>query len=124
MVFLAVGFPLMFIAFTPLENLITKLYSDMDHPSFGPISLGITYGTFSISTAFSSTVIRKLGINTTLMVGALGYLCFDSSGFVIGKQLVHSDMAVILVMVFGSLACGMSASCIWVAQGMYIGHVT
>lgn len=70
------GFLSIFTAYSPLEGVITKLYINFGHENFGPLSLGIIYLSFALSTAFVSSIIKAFGFKIVLMLGALAYTLF------------------------------------------------
>ena len=117
------AFLLMFIAYSPLENIITKIYYDMGYEYFGQVSLAIIYLCFGFSPCLSSTIIKLCGYKVVFILGALCYTLFDASGLIVSYVIGSKIMAWMTVIVSCSL-CGISAGCIWIAQGAYIGNIS
>jgi MFS family permease len=117
------AFLLMFIAYSPLENIITKIYRDMGYEYFGQVSIAIVYLCFGFSTALSSTIIKLLGYKMVFIAGAICYTLFDASGLIV-SYVISSKIMAWLTVIFSCSLCGLSAGCIWVAQGAYIGNIS
>ena len=120
---ISLAFMMIFTAFKPLENVMTKLYEDMGHSDFGEISLAILYFCFAFSTAFTSSVINSIGFKLTFICAAFFFLCFDASGFVIAEYTTTTFEAWV-VLILASVMGGVANSFIWIAQGMYVGQFT
>jgi len=73
---ISVGFFLIFIAFSPIQAVITKIYVTFGHEHFGPITLAICYATYSLSSNFAKIIIKNYGYKRVFIYGALTYTCF------------------------------------------------
>ena len=73
---ISMGFFLLFIAFSPIQAVITKIYLTLGHEHFGPITLAICYATYAFSSNFAKTIIKNYGYKRVFICGALTYTCF------------------------------------------------
>ncbi len=106
---LGVAFMLIFIPFKPIENIISKFYEDMGHDSFGEISLAIMYLTFAFFTAFTPSVIKKIGFKPTFVMAAIFFLTFDAAGFIILEA--PYDWLAWPILISSSVLGGIALSC-------------
>ncbi|XP_076933379.1 UNC93-like protein 3 [Bidens hawaiensis] len=101
------AFLLIFLAYGAAQNLQSTLNTDGD---LGTISLGILYTSFTVSSLFASTVVRKLGSKYALLLGTTGYWLY------IAANLKPSWYT----MVPASLYLGFAAAILWVGEGTYL----
>ena len=87
------------------------------------VSIAIIYLCFGLSTCWSPTIIKLCGYKVVFIIGALCYTLFDASGLIVSYVIDSKIMAWMTVIVSCSL-CGISAGCIWIAQGAYIGNIS
>ncbi len=73
---ISLAFFLIFIAFSPIQAVITKIYVTFGHEHFGPITLAICYATYAFSSNFAKTIIKTYGYKRVFICGALTYTCF------------------------------------------------
>ncbi|KAK1421107.1 hypothetical protein QVD17_23212 [Tagetes erecta] len=101
------AFLLIFLAYGAAQNLQSTINTDGD---LGTISLGILYTSFTVSSLFASTVVRKLGSKNALLLGTTGYWLY------IAANLKPSWYT----MVPASLYLGFAAAILWVGEGTYL----
>ncbi|XP_021973274.1 UNC93-like protein 3 [Helianthus annuus] len=101
------AFLLIFLAYGAAQNLQSTLNTDGD---LGTISLGILYTSFTVSSLFASSVVRKLGSKNALLLGTTGYWLY------IAANLKPSWYT----MVPASLYLGFAAAILWVGEGTYL----
>lgn len=101
------AFLLIFLAYGAAQNLQSTLNTDGD---LGTISLGILYTSFTVSSLFASSVVRKLGSKNALLLGTTGYWLY------IAANLKPSWYT----MVPASLYLGFGAAILWVGEGTYL----
>ena len=70
---LSIGFMLLFLAFNSAENLAAKLIRDDGFNEYGLYSISALYLVFACGGFFSAALVNKLGIKTSLFLGALCY---------------------------------------------------
>lgn len=69
-------FFVLFIAFNSTQNLSSEVQRLNDLDNFGYVLLAILYLFIGIGSLVSSAVLKKIGINKCLVVGATGHFCF------------------------------------------------
>ena len=83
----------------------------------------ISYGFFSISTAYSATVICRYGYKIVLIACAIGHCLFNSQGLIV-TEVVDSYFAALMVVIIISSIFGTAAGVIWVCQVSYISNAS
>ncbi|PWA99120.1 major facilitator superfamily protein [Artemisia annua] len=101
------AFLLIFLAYGAAQNLQSTINTDGD---LGTISLGILYTSFTVSSLFASSVVRKLGSKNALLLGTTGYWLY------IAANLVPAWYT----LVPASLYLGFGAAILWVGEGTYL----
>lgn len=81
------------------------------------------YGAFGINVLFSSFIVKKLGYKKAMFFASLGYGIFEATGFLVVTDVDIDHTIVWVVIIFGAIICGVSASTLWVAQGAYVSQV-
>jgi len=102
---LGFSFLILFMAFSPAQNLQTSLHKDM-----GFVSLSVLYLVFSFSNFISPFVVIYFGEKTSLIIGALAYCVY-----------IASNIKVTLVtLICASAVIGWGAAVLWTAQGTVV----
>lgn len=118
-IFLGISFMIMFTSFNSLQNIVAKLYEEYHFNNMGQTAIMCIYGTFGVTSLFSSFIVKKLGYKKSMFLSALAYLVFEATGLIIVTDLDVPPWLVWTVVNVGACICGMGASILWVAQGSY-----
>ena len=114
---------IMFTSFNSLQNIVSKLYDEYNFNNMGQTAIMCIYGTFGVTSLFSSFIVKKLGYKKSMFLSALAYSIFEATGLVIVTGLGIPPGFVWVIVSVGACICGMGASILWVAQGSYTSEV-
>ncbi|ELP93231.1 hypothetical protein EIN_055860 [Entamoeba invadens IP1] len=101
-IFVSVGFLVIFVAFNTTENFMTSLYGN-----YGMISLCSIYLSFAVCGLFVPLIIRRIGEKWTLVIGGICIVPF----------LTMNIFANVYLLIVMSLFVGFGQSVLWCAQG-------
>ncbi|CDW80279.1 major facilitator superfamily protein [Stylonychia lemnae] len=128
---LALGFLVLFIAQSSALNLQSKV---MNQNGFGPLgnyNLAVLSIFCVLGGFLSTTMIKRLGINITLVIGTIGIaqwiLCSvlpalknnEPDKHKRDTYVIYSDAFIYSIMIISSCICGMATGFVWTAQGVY-----
>lgn len=122
-IYLGISFMLMFTSYNSLQNIVSKLYDEYNYKNLGQTAVMFLYGAFGLVTPFSSFVVKKLGYKKSMFFCSLGYAFFEATGLLIVTNVNLPHNVVWVIVIFGAIICGLSASILWVAQGAYTSQV-
>ena len=67
---------MIFVAFSPIQAVITNIYKTFGYEHFGPISLAIVYVAYAFSTSFAASTLKRFGYKKIFIFGSLCYASF------------------------------------------------
>lgn len=128
LVHISLAFLLLFIAFNSASNLSGELMKNAGFGDLGLYNLAILYLFVSLCSFFSTAIVNKLGIKTSLFVGSMCYVFWILSFLLPSLYKDKEDSGIFLfnkgfitfLSLFSSAANGLGAGLIWVSQGKYV----
>ncbi|KAL4498497.1 hypothetical protein ABPG72_019615 [Tetrahymena utriculariae] len=129
-VYLSISFLILFTAYSSTQNIIGVLFKEQGYEQLGFTSLIFLYFSFAISTLFVNRIIKKYSYKTIFSLSSIGYTLLNISGIWVTmckqeeKTGICSNQLIYSITFIFSAFCGMSASTIWVAQGVYIDQLS
>ncbi len=67
---------IMFTSYNSLQNIVSKLYEEYDYKNLGQTAVTFIYGSFGVTTLFSSFIVKSLGYKKSMFFSSLGYGVF------------------------------------------------
>jgi len=126
----SMGFQLLFVAYNSTENQAAKAMDDDGFQSLGFYSMSTLYFVFAIFSFLSTAIVNKIGVKSSLFIGALTYafrqMCFIFPAYYSQypaqreKTLVLSTPFIYTMVLLSAAINGMGAGILWTSQGRYI----
>ena len=125
--YVCTSFFVLFIAFNSTQNLSSEVQRLNNLGNFGYTLLAILYLFIGVGSLVSSAILKKIGINKCLVIGATGHFCFvfaqilpawrydypDDNSFLQNQGFVKTVLTISVIL------NGLGAAVLWVAQGEY-----
>ena len=111
---LSFGFFLLFSAFGTAQGLAAKVLQQNGFKNLGFHSLSMLYLTFGVFSLFSSIIVTKCGMKTSLVLGSLCYAVYIASFILAAMGTLNHNLIRGLILAAAALN-GFGASILWVA---------
>ena len=122
-VYLGIVFMFLSISFNSLSNIVAKIYDDYGLYNLGQAATMALYTAYGITTFFSSYIIRLLGFKKSMLFGSLGCTVFEVVGIVVAIEPDVPAIWIWVIVIGGSILCGIGSSVMWVSQSGYLSEV-